>query len=139
MTGIPILAARLSDTRVIYITQGLSIPLTIILALSNVFPISLVAFFFRMALMNMSRPAQIALLQENIPEAYRATAQSLMQAGDRIGRGGSPSLSALLITETGDFTSSFFITAGTYSTAVATLYLITRNLNRNPNSLKQTK
>ncbi|MFW9854406.1 MAG: MFS transporter [Candidatus Thorarchaeota archaeon] len=130
MSGIPLLAARMSDIKVIYLTEGLSIPLTIVLALSNVFSVSLLAFFFRMALMNMSRPAQIAILQENVSETNRATAQSLMQAGDRIGRGGSPSISALLITETGDFTISFLITAGTYSAAVGTLFLITRNLRK---------
>ncbi|MFX0151384.1 MAG: MFS transporter [Candidatus Hodarchaeota archaeon] len=133
MGFIPLLAAKLSDTKVIYLTQGLSIPLTVILAFSNVLPLSLLAFLFRIALMNMSSPAQTTILQKYVPETYRATIQSLMQANDRIGRGFSPSISAVLIEESKDFHISFTMTAIMYSIAVSILFSITRNLTKKSN------
>ncbi len=128
MGFIPLLANKLSDVKVIYLTQGLSIPLTLVLAYSRILPLSVFAFIFRIALMNMSSPAQTTVLQKYVPETYRATVQSLTQTNDRIGRGFSPTISALLINETNDFSRSFTITAVMYSAAVSTLFLITRKL-----------
>ncbi|MHA2226913.1 MAG: MFS transporter [Candidatus Hodarchaeales archaeon] len=127
---IPFLAKKFSDTKVIYLTEGLSIPLVIILAYSQLLPLSLVVFLSRIALMNMSRPAQTTIMQKYIPETYRATVQSLTQVADRLGRGFSPSISALMIEESSDFHSSFTITAVMYSFAVAILFFLTRNLRK---------
>ena len=127
---IPSLTNRLSDTKVIYLTQGLSIPLVLILAFSKILPLSLLAFLFRIALMNMSIPAQTTILQKYVPAAFRARVQSLMQINDRLGRSFSPSISAILIEETDEFYHSFSITAAMYSAAVLTLFIITRNLKR---------
>jgi MFS family permease len=133
MGFIPLLATKLSDTKVIYLTQGLSIPLTIILAYSRILPLSLFAFLFRIAFMNMSSPAQTTILQKYVPETYRATVQSLREANDRIGRGFSPSISAMLIEGSNDFHISFMMTAIMYSVAVSILFMITRNLKRKKN------
>lgn len=127
---IPSLSNKLSDTKVIYLTQGLSIPLVLILAYSKILPLSLFAFLFRIALMNMSSPAQTTVLQKYVPATFRARVQSLMQVSDRLGRSFSPSISAILIEETDEFYHSFSITATMYSAAVLTLYLITRNLKK---------
>ncbi len=135
---IPSLSNKFSDTRVIYLTQGLSIPLVLILAYSRVLPLSLFAFLFRIALMNMSIPAQTTVLQKYVPATFRARVQSLMQVSDRLGRSFSPSISAILIEETDEFYHSFSITATMYSAAVLTLYLITRNLKRNLQIKKRT-
>lgn len=131
MVMIPLLSTKLgSNARVIYLTQGLSIPLVLILAFSDILPLSILAFLFRIVLMNMSTPAQTTIIQEYVPEAFRARIQSLMRVTDRLGRSFSPSISAVMIEETTDFYVSFTITAIIYSTAVSTLFLITRNLKR---------
>ena len=131
MGTIPLLASKLSsNAKVIYLTQGLSIPLTLILAYSRVLPLSLFAFLFRIVLMNMSSPAQTTIVQEYVPKTFRARVQSLMQVTDRLGRGFSPSMSALIIAETDDFSSSFTITAMMYSAAVSSLFIMTRNLRK---------
>ncbi len=128
---IPSMSNKFSNTKVIYLTQGLSIPLVLILAYSKILPLSLFAFLFRIALMNMSRPAQITVLQKYVPATFRARVQSLMQVSDRLGRSFSPSISAILIEETDEFYHSYSITALMYSAAVLTLYLITKKLKRN--------
>ncbi|MHA2245555.1 MAG: MFS transporter [Candidatus Hodarchaeales archaeon] len=131
MGTIPILSTKLgSNAKVIYLTQGISIPLILILAYSTFLPLSIFAFLFRIVLMNMSSPAQTTIVQDYVPEAFRARIQSLMRITDRLGRGFSPSISAVMIEETNDFSSSFTITAIMYSAAVSTLFLITRNLRR---------
>lgn len=128
MGMIPFLATKLSSVRVIYLTQGLSIPLILILAYSSVLPLSIFAYMFRIILMNMSSPAQTTVLQHNVPQSSRATVQSLMRATDQIGRSFSPTLSAIMISETDGFSLSFTTTAIFYSVAVLSLFLITRSL-----------
>lgn len=131
MGMVPLLSIKLgSNAKVIYLTQGISIPLILILAYSSFLPLSLFAFLFRIVLMNMSSPAQTTIVQEYIPEAFRARIQSLMRVTDRVGRGFSPSISAVMIDETNDFYFSFTITAVMYTAAVSTLFLLTRNLKK---------
>ena len=127
MMAVPLLARRFGDARTIIITQGLSIPLALMLAFSSILPISTFAFFSRIALMNMSRPAQTAILQNNIPHDRRAVTASLMTVGDRIGRSVSPSLSPILIDQTGDFAVSFSITAVMYTIAVSGFYVLKKS------------
>ncbi|MFX1506250.1 MAG: MFS transporter [Promethearchaeota archaeon] len=131
MGFIPLLSSVLgSNAKVIYLTQGISIPLILIIAYSTFLPLSLIAFLFRIVLMNMSSPAQTTIVQDYVPEAFRARIQSLMRVSDRLGRSFSPSISAMIIDETKDFYLSFTITAIMYTTAVSTLFIITRNLKR---------
>lgn len=128
---VPLLSIKLgSNARVIYLTQGISIPLILVLAFSDILPLSMFAFLFRIVLMNMSTPAQTTIVQEYVPETFRARIQSLMQVTDRLGRSFSPSISAVMIEETNDFYVSFTLTAIIYSAAVSTLFLITRNLKK---------
>jgi len=128
---VPLLSIKLGgNARVIYLTQGISIPLILVLAFSDILPLSIFAFLFRIVLMNMSTPAQTTIVQEYVPETFRARIQSLMQVTDRLGRSFSPSISAVMIEETNDFYVSFTLTAIIYSAAVSTLFLITRNLKK---------
>ncbi|MFX0205640.1 MAG: MFS transporter [Candidatus Hodarchaeota archaeon] len=131
MGFIPLLSSLLgSNAKVIYLTQGISIPLILIIAYSTFLPLSVAAFLFRIVLMNMSSPAQTTIVQDYVPEAFRARIQSLMRVSDRLGRSFSPSISAMIIDETKDFNLSFTITALMYSLAVSTLFIMTRNLKR---------
>ncbi|MFX0125578.1 MAG: MFS transporter [Candidatus Hodarchaeota archaeon] len=131
MGTIPFLSTKLgSNARVIYLTQGISIPLILILAYSSILPLSIFAFLSRIVLMNMSSPAQTTIVQEYVPEAFRARIQSLMRVTDRLGRSFSPSISAVIIEETNDFYLSFSLTAILYSAAVSTLFIISRNLKK---------
>ncbi|MFX0087386.1 MAG: MFS transporter [Candidatus Hodarchaeota archaeon] len=128
MGSIPFLSTKLSSVRVIYLTQGLSIPLILILAYSTLLPLSIFAYVFRIVLMNMSSPAQTTVLQQYVPKKSRATVQSLMRATDQIGRSFSPTISAIMISETDGFSISFTTTALFYSVAVLILYSLTRSL-----------
>ncbi len=131
MGFIPLLSSALgSNAKVIYLTQGISIPLILIIAYSTFLPLSIMAFLFRIVLMNMSSPAQTTIVQDYVPEAFRARIQSLMRVSDRLGRSFSPSISAMIIDETKDFYLSFTFTAIMYTAAVSTLFIITRNLKR---------
>lgn len=131
MGFIPLLSAVVgSNAKVIYLTQGISIPLILIIAYSTFLPLSVIAFLFRIVLMNMSSPAQTTIVQEYVPEAFRARIQSLMRVSDRLGRSFSPSISAVMIDETNDFRFSFTITAILYTAAVSTLFLLTKNLKK---------
>jgi MFS family permease len=131
MGFIPLISSVLgSNAKVIYLTQGISIPLILIIAYSTFLPLSVAAFLFRIVLMNMSSPAQTTIVQDYVPEAFRARIQSLMRVSDRLGRSFSPSMSAVIIDETKDFYLSFTITALMYSLAVSTLFIMTRNLKR---------
>jgi len=131
MGFIPLLSSLLgSNAKVIYLTQGISIPLILIIAYSTFLPLSVAAFLFRIVLMNMSSPAQTTIVQDYVPEAFRARIQSLMRVSDRLGRSFSPSISAMIIDETKDFYLSFTITAIMYTAAVSTLFIMTKNLKR---------
>jgi len=131
MVFIPLLSSVLgSNAKVIYLTQGISIPLILIIAYSTFLPLSIIAFLFRIVLMNMSSPAQTTIVQDYIPEAFRARIQSLMRVSDRLGRSFSPSISAMIIDETKDFYLSFTFTAIIYTAAVSTLFIMTRNLKK---------
>lgn len=131
MGFIPLLSSVLgSNAKVIYLTQGISIPLILIIAYSTFLPLSVIAFLFRIVLMNMSSPAQTTIVQDYVPEAFRARIQSLMRVSDRLGRSFSPSISAMIIDDTKDFYLSFTFTAIMYTAAVSTLFIITRNLKR---------
>jgi hypothetical protein len=131
MGFIPLLSSVLgSNAKVIYLTQGISIPLILIIAYSTFLPLSIIAFLFRIVLMNMSSPAQTTIVQDYVPEAFRARIQSLMRVSDRLGRSFSPSISAMIIDETKDFYLSYTITAMMYTAAVSTLFIMTRNLKR---------
>jgi MFS family permease len=92
----PPLADRYGKIRIVVITQGLSIPFLILLGFSPVFWISAVAFYIRVALMNMSGPVYQTFVMEQVDPSSRAMVASLVSMSWNFGWAISPTISGML-------------------------------------------
>ena len=113
----PPLADRLGKLRLVVITQGLSIPFMILLGFSPLVWVSAAAFYFRMALMNMSSPIYQNFVLEQVRSDDRATVASLHSMIWSFGRSFSPSVSGSLQVSYG-FGPPFIIAIGLYIVAI---------------------
>jgi MFS family permease len=116
----PPLADRMGKLRLVVLTQGLSIPFMIMLGFSPIFALSAVAFYVRMALMNMSSPIYQNFVLEQVEPGARGTVASLHSMVWSFGRSFSPSISGNLQVMYG-FGPPFMIAIGLYAVAI-TLY-----------------
>ena len=116
----PPLADRLGKLRLVVITQGLSIPFMIMLGFSPIFGFSALAYYVRMALMNMSSPIYQNFVLEQVDPGARGTVASLHSMVWSFGRSFSPSISGYLQVGFG-FGPPFLIAIGLYAVAI-TLY-----------------
>ena len=73
----PPLAERTGKIQLVVITQALSIPFLILLGFSPIFWISTIAYYIRLALMNMSSPVYQTFVMEHVEPSARATVASL--------------------------------------------------------------
>jgi MFS family permease len=80
----------------VVITQGLSIPFLILLGFSPWFWLSAVAYFVRVALMNMSGPIYQTFVMEQVEPSARATVASLVSMSWNFGWAFSPTISGWL-------------------------------------------
>ena len=128
---LPTLSRMFSRTQITLLTQGLAIPLILVIAWSPLIYVVLPTFLVRSALMNVSRPVQQALLQRGIDSSFRATGQSISSLADRVGRGITPAFASLVIIELG-FKISFTITAFFYLVAIVVLYLMIATFELDP-------
>lgn len=92
----PPIADRLGKIQLVMVTQGLAIPFMILLGFSPLFGFSAVAYFIRMALMNMSNPIYQTFIMEQVDSTSRATVASLYSMVWSFGRAFSPSISGWL-------------------------------------------
>ena len=92
----PPIADRLGKIQLVMVTQGLAIPFMILLGFSPWFGWSSVAYFIRMALMNMSNPIYQTFIMEQVDSTSRATVASLYSMVWSFGRAFSPSISGWL-------------------------------------------
>jgi MFS family permease len=118
----PPLADRLGKLRLVVITQGLSIPFMIMLGFVPVFAISAMAYYARMALMNMSNPIYQNYVLEQVDPSSRATVASLYTMTWSVGRSFSPSISGSLQVAYG-FGPPFAIAIALYAFAVFLYWL----------------
>jgi MFS family permease len=116
----PPLADRIGKLRLVVLTQGLSIPFMVMLGFSPIFALSAVAFYVRMALMNMSSPIYQNFVLEQVKPGARGTVASLHSMVWSFGRSFSPSISGYLQVSYG-FGPPFLIAIGLYAIAI-TLY-----------------
>jgi predicted MFS family arabinose efflux permease len=77
----------------VVITQGLSIPFLALLGFAPWFWLSGVAYYARIALMNMSGPVYQTFVMERVEPEARATIASLVNMANNFGRAFSPSIS----------------------------------------------
>jgi MFS family permease len=73
----PPLADRMGKIQLVVITQALSIPFLILLGFAPIFWVSALAYYVRLALMNMSTPVYQTFVMEHVEPEARATVASL--------------------------------------------------------------
>ena len=118
----PPLADRLGKLKLVVITQALSIPFMIMLGFSPYFWMSALAYYVRMALMNMSSPIYQNFVLEQVKPTERATVASLHSMVWSFGRSFSPSISGYLQVNFG-FGPPFLVAIGLYSIAIFLYWL----------------
>jgi MFS family permease len=118
----PPIADRIGKLRLVVITQGLSIPFMIMLGFVPVFAISAMAYYVRMALMNMSNPIYQNFVLEQVDPSSRATVASLYSMIWSFGRAFSPSISGSLQVTYG-FGPPFAIAISLYAFAILLYWL----------------
>jgi len=82
--------------QLVVITQGLSIPFLVLLGFSPVFWVSALAYYVRLALMNMSTPVYQTFVMERVESSARATVASLESMAWNFGWAFSPTISGIL-------------------------------------------
>ncbi len=92
----PPFAERFGKIQIVVITQGLSIPFLILLGFSPIFWASGLAFFIRVALMNMSGPIYQTFVMEKVEPSSRAMVASLVYMSSNFGNAFSPMISGIL-------------------------------------------
>jgi MFS family permease len=92
----PPLADRLGKIQIVVITQGLSIPFLVILGFSPLFWVSGIAYYIRVALMNMSSPVYQTFVMEQVEASSRAMVASLVSMSWNFGWAISPTISGIL-------------------------------------------
>jgi MFS family permease len=113
----PPLAERYGKIRIVVITQGLSIPFLILLGFAPLFWISAIAYYIRVALMNMSSPVYQTFVMEQVDSSSRAMVASLTSMAWNFGWAISPSISGMLQVRYG-FGPPFLCTIILYTIAV---------------------
>ena len=92
----PPLADRLGKIQIVVITQGLSIPFLILLGFAPLFWVSAIAYYIRVALMNMSSPVYQTFVMERVEPSHRAMVASLVSMSWNFGWAVSPTISGIL-------------------------------------------
>lgn len=92
----PPLAERMGKIQVVVVTQALSIPFLILLGFAPVFWVSALAYYIRLALMNMSSPVYQTFVMEHVEPTARAMVASLVSMSWNFGWAFSPSISGWL-------------------------------------------
>ncbi len=117
----PAIAGRIGKIQLVALSQGLSIPFMILLGFAP-FTISALAYYVRMALMNMSNPIYQTFVMEKVDASERTTVASLASMVWNTGRAFSPSISGWLQVNYG-FTPVFALAIALYALAVPLYWL----------------
>jgi MFS family permease len=92
----PPIAERMGKIQLVVVTQGLSIPFLAVLGFAPWFWLSGMAYYVRIALMNMSGPVYQTFVMEMVEPEARATVASLVSMANSFGWAFSPSISGWL-------------------------------------------
>lgn len=118
----PLLAERWGKARSVVITQGLSIPFLFILGYIHHLELAVLAYFVRMALMNLSTPVYQIIVMEHVDEKTRGMAASLNNMVWSFGRAIGPIFSGPMQRYWG-FDPIFALTIVFYAVSVAMVQL----------------
>jgi MFS family permease len=113
----PPIADRIGKIQLVVITQGLSIPFLVMLGFAPSFWMAAVAYYIRLALMNMSGPVYNTFVMENVKPEARAMAASLVSMTSSFGWAFSPSISGALQVNYG-FGPVYLCVIATYTMSV---------------------
>jgi MFS family permease len=113
----PPLADRMGKIEVVVVTQALSVPFLVLLGFSPWFWLSAVAYYVRLALMNMSSPVYNTFVMEKVEPSARATVASLVSMAWNFGWVFSPMVSGWLQVNYG-FGPVFMGTISLYSISI---------------------
>jgi MFS family permease len=123
LPGVPWpLAERYGKIQIVVITQGLSIPFLVLLGFSPTFWASGMAYYIRVALMNMSGPIYQTFVMEEVEPSSRAMVASLVNMSSNFGYAFSPTISGILQVNYG-FGPPFLGTIGLYIISVFLYWL----------------
>jgi MFS family permease len=117
----PPLADRMGKIQLVVVTQALSIPFLIILGFSPWFWMATLAYFVRLALMNMSGPVYETFVMEKVDASARATVASLVSMSWSFGWTFSPMISGWLQVNYG-FGPAFMGTISLYTLAIVMIW-----------------
>ncbi len=112
----PILAERLGKVRAVSITQMLSIPFLLSAGYVPNLSIVAVAYWLRMALMNMSSPISNTFSMEMLDPRQRATANSLFNMTSQVLRAIGGAIGGFMMDNFG-LSSPYIVTAALYLSA----------------------
>lgn len=118
----PPLADRFGKIEVVVVTQALSIPFLFLLGFAPWYILSAAAYYFRLALMNMSSPVYQTFVMEQVDQKSRATVASLVSMANSVGWAFSPQISGWMQVNYG-FNPAFASTIVLY---VLSIYLYWR-------------
>lgn len=117
----PAIADRIGKIQLVVLTQGLAIPFMVLLGFAP-FTFSALAYYVRMALMNMSNPIYQTFVMEKVGPSDRTTVASLTSMVWNSGRAFSPSISGWLQVNYG-FAPVFGLAIILYACAVPLYWL----------------
>lgn len=122
LVAAPALAERFGNIQVVTATQALSIPFLALLGFAPWFEVSVVAYYIRLTLMNMSGPIYSTFTMERVDPESRGMIASLSSMAGNFGWAFSPTISGLLQVRSG-FNWPFTITLITYVIAIGMYYV----------------
>jgi predicted MFS family arabinose efflux permease len=123
----PAVSRRLGLVRGVVLTQLVSVPFMMLLALSHFFPVVLAAFFLRGGLMNMNQPLASHFAMEVVPEQAHAITNSVLALAWYVSWSVSADIGGALIERKG-YTEPLLIAAGLYVLASLLFYFFFRGV-----------
>jgi len=118
----PALAEKYGKIEIVVLTQALSVPFLALLGFSPIFTLSLVAYYVRIMLMNMSSPVYSTFVMEQVDGKYRAMVASLSSMANQFGWAFSPTISGFIQVRYG-FKPAFMLTIVFYVIAISMYYV----------------
>jgi len=122
MAASPLLARKIGKARSVFVTQGVSIPLILVLAFVGSLPLALAAYLARQVFMNMSTPISDNFALELVPQSR----QGLVNAVKMLAWTGSWAISARIsggLIDSRGFAPSFVLTASCYALSTLLFWL----------------
>jgi predicted MFS family arabinose efflux permease len=137
LAGAP-LARRMGAVRSIVLTEALSIPFFLILALTRDLSMAVFAFWMRGALMNMNAPISNNFAMEVVEPAEQTSTNSVRMLAWNVSWMVSAQTGGWLIQRRG-FTAPMFLTIGLYAVSAALFYLFFRRYDARAGALARSR